>query len=102
MNIRVEFDRYFSHNIVVYPTRLANVRSLEMASKYRYLILILGPPKILTVYKVDKLDLFDNIYIFSITKGVDFYSVFPEIAIKDGFQILLLDYKRESTKLRLL
>ena len=32
--------------------------------------------------------------VFTMTKGVDFYSTFPEIAKEDGFQILLPDYSR--------
>ena len=102
MNIRTEIERQFSHNIVVYHARRANVRGLEMVSKHRYLILILDLLKILTAYKVGRPDLIGKTRIFTMTKGVDFYSVFPEVAVKDGFQILLPDYKREPTKLRLL
>ncbi|MHA1724555.1 MAG: hypothetical protein ACTSXH_06890, partial [Promethearchaeota archaeon] len=102
MNIRTEIERQFSHNIVVYHTRRANVRGLEMISKHRYLILILDLLKILTAYKVGKPDLIGKTRIFTVTKGVDFYSVFTEVAVKDGFQILLPDYMREPTNLRLL
>lgn len=35
--------------------------------------------------------------VFTMTKGVDFYSTFPEIAKEDGFQILLPDYSRNPT-----
>ena len=102
MNIRTEIERQFSRNIVVYYARWANVRGLEMVSKHRYLILILDLLKILTAYKVGRLDLIGKTRIFTMTKGVDFYSVFPEVAINDGFQILLPDYKREPTNLRFL
>ncbi|MHA1763161.1 MAG: hypothetical protein ACTSYC_05300, partial [Promethearchaeota archaeon] len=67
-----------------------------------YLILILDLLKILTAYKVGKPDLIGKTRIFTVTKGVDFYWVFPEVAVKDGFQILLPDYMREPTNLRLL
>ncbi|MHA1723504.1 MAG: hypothetical protein ACTSXH_01490, partial [Promethearchaeota archaeon] len=102
MNIRTEIKRQFSHDIVVYHARRANVRGLEMVSKHRYLISILDLLKILTAYKVGRPDLIGKTHIFTMTKGVDFYSVFPEVAINDGFQILLPDYKREPTNLRFL
>lgn len=100
MNIRSEIERQFSHNTVVYHARRANVRGLEMVSKHRYLILILDLLKINTAYKVGRPDMIGKTRIFTMTKGVDFYSVFPEIAIKDGFQILLPEYSRGPTFLR--
>lgn len=101
MNIRSEIERQFSHVIVVYHARRANVRGLEMVSKHRYLILILDLLKINTAYKLGRPDLIGRARIFTMTKGVDFYSVFPEIAKKDGFQILLPDYSRNPTFLGL-
>jgi hypothetical protein len=100
MNIRSEIERQFSHIIVVYHARRANVRGLEMVSKHRYLILILDLLKINTAYKIGRPDLIGKTRTFTMTKGVDFYSVFPEIAKKDGFQILLPDYSRVPTYLR--
>ncbi len=101
MNIRSEIERQFSHIIVVYHARRANVRGLEMVSKHRYLILILDLLKINTAYKLGRPDLIGKARIFTMTKGVDFYSVFPEIAKKDGFQILLPEYSRNPTFLRM-
>ena len=101
MNIRSEIERQFSHIIVVYHARRANVRGLEMVSKHRYLILILDLLKINTAYKLGRPDLIGKARTFTMTKGVDFYSVFPEIAKKDGFQILLPDYSRNPTFLGL-
>jgi hypothetical protein len=92
MNIRSEIERQFSHNIVVYHARRANVRGLEMVSKHRYLILILDLLKINTAYKLGRPDMIGKARTFSMTKGVDFYSIFPEIAKEDGFQILLSQY----------
>ncbi|MGV9142250.1 MAG: transposase [Promethearchaeota archaeon] len=100
MNIRSEIERQFSHNIVVYHARRANVRGLEMVSKHRFLILILDLLKINTAYKVGRPDMIGKARIFTMTKGVDFYSVFPDIAKKDGFQILLPDYSRVATYIR--
>lgn len=100
MNIRSEIERQFSHIIVVYHARRANVRGLEMVTKHRYLILILDLLKINTAYKVGRPDLIGKARTFTMTKGVDFYSVFPEIAKKDGFQILLPEYSRVPTYLR--
>ncbi|MHA1805045.1 MAG: hypothetical protein ACTSU4_11045 [Promethearchaeota archaeon] len=99
MNIRTEIERQFSHDIVAYHAKRASVRGLEMVSKHRYLILILDLLKILMAYKVGKPDLIGKTRIFTMTKGVYFYSIFPEIAVKDGFQILLPDYQGESTDL---
>ncbi len=101
MNIRSEIERQFSHIIVVYHARRANVRGLEMVSKHRYLILILDLLKINTAYKLGRPDLIGKSRIFTMTKGVDFYTVFPEVAREDGFQILLPDYSRIPTFLRL-
>ena len=97
MNIRSEIERQFSHIIVVYHAKRANVRGLEMVSKHRYLILILDLLKINTAYKLGRPDLIGKARTFTMTKGVDFYSVFPEIAKNDGFQILLPDYSRNPT-----
>jgi len=99
MNIRSEIERQFSHIIVVYHARRANVRGLEMVSKHRYLILILDLLKINTAYKLGRPDLIGKARTFTMTKGVDFYSVFPKIAKKDGFDILLPDYSRNPTLL---
>ncbi len=101
MNIRSEIERQFSHIIVVYHARRANVRGLEMVSKHRYLILILDLLKINTAYKLGRPDLIGKARTFIMTKGVDFYSVFPEIAKNDGFQILLPDYSQNPTFLGL-
>ena len=100
MNIRSEIERQFSHITVVYHARRANVRGLEMVSKHRYLILILDILKINTAYKIGRPDMIGKARIFMMTKGVDFYSTFPEIAKEDGFQILLPDYSRTPTFLR--
>jgi len=100
MNIRSEIERQFSHIIVVYHARRANVRGSEMVSKHRYLILILDLLKINTAYKIGRPDLIGRARTFTMTKGVDFYSVFPEIAKNDGFQILLPEYSRGPTNLR--
>ena len=101
MNIRSEIERQFSHNIVVYHARRANVRGLEMVSKHRYLILILDLLKINTAYKLGRPDMIGKTRVFTMTKGVDFYSIFPEIAKEDGFQILLPEYSRNPTFLRM-
>lgn len=100
MDIRTEIERQFSHITVVYHARRANVRGLEMVSKHRFLILILDLLKINTAYKVGRPDLIGKTRIFTMTKGIDFYSVCPEIAKNDGFQILLPDYSRVPTYLR--
>jgi len=100
MNIRSEIERQFSHITVVYHARRANVRGLEMVSKHRYLILILDILKINTAYKLGRPDMIGKTRIFTMTKGVDFYSIFPEIAKEDGFQILLPDYSRNPTFLQ--
>jgi hypothetical protein len=100
MNIRSEIERQFSHNIVIYHARRANVRGLEMVSKHRYLILILDLLKINTAYKLGRPDMIGKARIFTMTKGVDFYSIFPEIAKEDGFLILLPQYSRNPTFLR--
>ena len=97
MNIRSEIERQFSHITVVYHARRANVRGLEMVSKHRYLILILDLLKINTSYKLGRPDLIGRARIFTMTKGVDFYSIFPEIAKEEGFQILLPEYSRHPT-----
>lgn len=97
MNIRSEIERQFSHIIVVYHARRANVRGLEMVSKHRFLILILDLLKINTAYKLGRPDMIGKARIFTMTKGIDFYLVFPELAKKDGFQILLPDYHRIPT-----
>lgn len=101
MNIRSEIERQFSHNIVIYHARRANVRGLEMVSKHRYLILILDLLKINTAYKLGRPDMIGKTRVFTMTKGVDFYSIFPEIAKEDGFQILLPEYSRNPTFLRM-
>ena len=101
MNIRSEIERQFSHNIVVYHARRANVRGLEMVSKHRYLILILDLLKINTAYKLGRPDMIGKARVFIMTKGADFYSIFPEIAKEDGFQILLPQYSRNPTFLRM-
>jgi len=87
MNIRTEIERQFSHNIVVYHARRANVRGWEMVSKHRYLILILDLLKILTAYKLGRPDLIGKARIFSMSKGVDFYRFFPHLAKEAGFDI---------------
>ena len=97
MNIRSEIERQFSHVVVVYHARRANVRGLEMVSKHRYLILILDLLKIITAYKIGRPDLIGKTRIFTMTRGADFYLIFPEIAKKDGFQLLLPDYSRRPT-----
>jgi len=101
MNIRSEIERQFSHIIVVYHARRANVRGLEMVSKHRYLILILDLLKINTAYKLGRPDMIGKTRAFTMTKGINFYSVFPEIAKEEGFQILLPDYSRHPTLMRM-
>lgn len=87
MNIRSEIERQFSHNIVVYHARRANVRGKEMISKHRYLILILDMLKILAAYKLGRPDLIGKTRIFSMSKGISFYRLFPHLAQEAGFQI---------------
>lgn len=87
MNIRTEIERQFAHNIVVYHARRANVRGKEMVSKHRFLILILDLLKILTAYKLGRPDLIGKSRIFSMSKGVSFYLLFPHLAQEAGFQI---------------
>ncbi len=101
MNVRSEIERQFSHVTLVYHARRANVSGLEMMSKHRYLILILDLLKITTAYKLGRPDLIGKTRIFTKTISVDFYSIFPEIAQKAGFQTLLPDYSRVPTYLRL-
>ncbi len=101
MNIRSEIERQFSHVIVVYHARRANVRGLEMVSKHRYLILILDLLKINTAYKIGRPDMIGKTRIFTMTRGVDFFSLFPEIAREEGFQILLPNYSRTPTFLKM-
>lgn len=100
MNIRSEIERQFSHVTVVYHARRANISGLEMVSRHRYLILILDLLKINTAYKLGRPDLIGKTRIFTMTKGVDFYSTFPELAQKEGFQTLLPEYSRVPTFLR--
>ncbi|TFF86058.1 MAG: IS4/IS5 family transposase [Promethearchaeota archaeon] len=101
MNLRTEIERQFSHIIVVYHARRANVRGLEMVSKHRYLILILDLLKINTAYKMGRPDMIGKARSFTMTKGIDFYSIFPEVAKQDGFRILLPDYSRTPTFFRM-
>ncbi len=89
MNIRSGIERQFSHNIVVYHARRANVRGIEMVSKHRFLILILDLFKINTAYKIGRPDLIGKCRIFNATKRVDFYTFFPPIARNEGYQLLL-------------
>jgi hypothetical protein len=72
-----------------------------MVSKHRYLILILNLLKINTAYKLGRPAMIGKIRIFTMTKGVIFYSVFPEVAKEDGFRILFLDDPRTPTFLQL-
>ena len=97
MNIRTENERRFSHNIVVYHARRANVRGWEMVSKHRYLILILDLLKILTAYKLGRPDLIGQARIFSTSKGIDFYRFFPHLAKEAGFEIFFSDLQRSPT-----
>ena len=101
MNIRSEIERQFSHVIVVYHARRANVSGLEMVTKHRYLILILDLLKINTSYKLGRPDMIGKARVFTRTKGVDFYALFPGIAQKEGFQTLLPDYSRFPTLFRM-
>ncbi len=89
MNIRSGIERQFSHIIVVYHARRANVRGREKVSKHRFLILILDLLKINTAYKVGRPDLIGECRIFNTTKHVDFESLFPPLARKEGFLPLL-------------
>ncbi|MHA1285000.1 MAG: hypothetical protein ACTSQP_21055 [Promethearchaeota archaeon] len=73
------------------------MRELEMVSKHRYLILILDLFKIITAYKIGRPDLIGKTRIFTITKSVDFYLIFPEIIKKDDFQVLLPNYSWHPT-----
>jgi len=97
MNIRPKIERQFSHIIIIYHARRANMHGLEMVSKHRYLILVLDLIKINTAYKFGRPDMIGKARIFTMTKGVDFYLTFPEIAKVDGFQILLPDYSPNPT-----
>jgi len=87
MNIRSEIGHQFSHITVVYHARRANVRGLEMVSKHRYMIIILDLLKINTSYKIGRPDLIGKTYIFTMTKGVNFQSIFPPIAREEGFLV---------------
>jgi len=101
MNIRSGIERQFSHNIVVYHARRANVRGIEMVSKHRFMILILDLLKINTAYKVGRPDQIGKCRIFIITKRLDFGSVFPQLAKQQGYQIMLPDYIRKPTFFRM-
>ena len=101
MNIRSEIERQFSHVTVVYHARRANVSGLEMVSKHRYLILILDLLKINTAYKIGRPDMIGKARIFTMTRGVDFYALFPGIAQKECFQTLLPEGSRFPTFLRM-
>ena len=101
MNVRTAIERQFSHIVVVYHARRSNVRGLDMVSKHRYLVLILDLLKILTAYKVGRPDMIGKTRIFTTSRGVDFYSFFPEVAKEHGFQILLPDYHPTPTFFKL-
>lgn len=100
MNLRTEIERQFSHNTVVYHARRANVRGWEMVSKHRYLILILDLLKILAAYKLGRPDLIGKARIFSMSKGVNFYRLFPHLAREAGFNIFFPDASVLSTLFR--
>jgi hypothetical protein len=89
MNIRSGIERQFSHIVVVYHARRANVRGFEMVSKHRFLILILDLLKINTAFKVGRPDLIGECRIFNTTKHVDFDTFFPPLARKAGYIPLL-------------
>lgn len=101
MNARTAIERQFSHITLVYHARRSNVRGLEMVSKHRYLILILDLLKILTAYKMGRPDLIGKTRIFSTSRGIDFYTFFPEVAKEHGFQLLLLESPRNPTFFKL-
>jgi len=101
MNIRSGIERQFSHNIVVYHARRANVRGIEMVSKHRFMILILDLLKINTAYKIGRPDWIGKCRIFTATKRLDFDSIFPQLAKQQGFQILLPEYNRSPTFFRM-
>ncbi len=84
MNIRSEIERQFSHNIVVYHARRANVRGLEMVSKHRYLILILDLLKINTAYKLGRPDMIGKARVFMMTKALIFIQYFLKLRKKMG------------------
>jgi len=89
MNIRSGIERQFSHVVVVYHARRANVRGIKMVSKHRFLILILDLLKINTAFKVGRPDLIGECRIFNTTKHVHFNSFFPPLARKEGYLPLL-------------
>lgn len=55
----------------------------------RSLILIFNLLKINTAYKLGRPDMIGKTRIFTMTNSVNLSLIFPEIAEKDGFQILL-------------
>ena len=89
MNIRSGIEREFSHIVVVYHAKRANVRGIEMVSKHRFLILILDLLKINTAFKVGRPDLIGECRVFNTTKHVNFDSFFPPLARKEGYLPLL-------------
>lgn len=101
MNIRSGIERQFSHNIVVYHARRANVRGIEMVSKHRFMILILDLLKINTAYKIGRSDWIGKCRIFITTKRIDFDSIFPQLATQQGYQILLPNYNRRPAFFRM-
>ena len=97
MNVRSEIERQFAHNVLVYHARRANVRGIEMVTKHRYLILILDLLKIITAYKLGRPDWIGRTSIFTMSKGVDFYSIFPPLAEESGFKIFFPETRTKPT-----
>jgi len=86
LKVRAQIERCFSHNIVVYNARRANVRGIEMVSKHRFMILILDLLKILTAYKIGRPDLIGKTRSFMLSQSVNFNGVFPPLAQKKGYR----------------
>lgn len=89
MIIRIEIERQFSYNILVYHARRANVRGIEMLSKHQFKILILDLFKINTAYKIGRPNMIGKSSIFTMTRSIAFYSIFPPLAQQAGYQLLL-------------
>lgn len=89
MKIRTEIERQFSYNIVVYHARRANVHGIDMLSKHRFMSLILVFLKINTAYKIGRPNMIGKSRIFTMTRRIEFYSIFPPLAQQAGYQLLL-------------
>ena len=64
------------------------MRGIEMVSKHRFMILILVLLKINTAYKIGRPDMIGKSRIFTMTRRIEFYSIFPPLAQQAGYQLL--------------